>query len=141
MSAFGKRGGMGGGGRPSFGVAKPMKGGPAGASASQGGEQFPPLDDLDAPEETPAADSPTSAPSLGGAMDRLTARQNASGDAASSFMNPRRSDDLVAGMTFYSRKFLFGKNQGSKMVGHMIGVAVDHAGRLPAHEVAHRIFS
>ena len=28
MSAFGKRGGMGGGGRPSFGVAKPMKGGP-----------------------------------------------------------------------------------------------------------------
>jgi pilus assembly protein CpaF len=35
MSAFGKRSGMGGGGggRPNFGVAKPMKGGPAGASA------------------------------------------------------------------------------------------------------------
>ena len=58
MSAFGKRGGMGGG-RPNFGVAKPMKGGPAAAAVSSsapepGGEQFPPLDDL-----TPAIDAPS----------------------------------------------------------------------------------
>ena len=53
MSAFGKRSGMGGGGRPSFGVAKPMKGGPGGGSsapAPDGGDQVPPLEEL-APAE------------------------------------------------------------------------------------------
>jgi pilus assembly protein CpaF len=85
MSAFGKRGGMSGGGRPSFGVAKPMKGGSGAASAAQipGGDQFPPIDEL-----TPSMDAPTAEPSavggLGGAMDRLNSRQNASGEAASS---------------------------------------------------------
>ena len=87
MSAFGKRGGIGGG-RPTFGVAKPMKGSAGGGAAApsdvdEGGDQFPPLDDL-----TPQLDSPSLdddggvAPS--GAMDRLTARQNASGEAGSS---------------------------------------------------------
>ncbi len=84
MSAFGKRGGMGGG-RPSFGVAKPMKGSPGGKqqaipSEPDGGEQFPPLDELTPPVDAPASDG--SAPM--GAMDKLAARQNASGDAASS---------------------------------------------------------
>jgi pilus assembly protein CpaF len=83
MSAFGKRGGMSGGGRPSFGVAKPMKGGSGAASADQipGGDQFPPIDELtsiDAPTTEPASGG------LGGAMDRLNSRQNASGEAASS---------------------------------------------------------
>src|SRR3954471_14876440 len=85
MSAFGKRSGMSGS-RPNFGVAKPMKGGPGAAAVNPsdlepGGDQFPPLDEL-----TPAADAPESesgAPK-GAAMDRLTARQNASGEAASS---------------------------------------------------------
>ena len=79
MSAFGKRGGVSGGGgsRPNFGVAKPMKGGP-GASAPAGGDQFPPIDEL-----TPPMDAPVSEGGMG-AMDRLTARQNASGEAASS---------------------------------------------------------
>jgi pilus assembly protein CpaF len=80
MSAFGKRSGVSGG-RPSFGVAKPMKGGGGAASAAQipGGDQFPPIDELtpvDAPVETGG--------SLGAAMDRLTARQNASGEQGSS---------------------------------------------------------
>src|SRR4051812_29707331 len=84
MSAFGKRSGMGGGGGPpSFGVAKPMKGGPGGSSSAapnpDGGDQFPPLEELD---ETQPTDS--SSPLTGGAMDRLTARQNASGDQGSS---------------------------------------------------------
>jgi pilus assembly protein CpaF len=80
MSAFGKRGGMSGGGRPNFGVAKPMKGGPASAPVS-GGDQFPPIDEL-----TPPMDAPVGEPGSGGmgAMDRLTARQNGSGDQASS---------------------------------------------------------
>src|SRR5437868_7206948 len=86
MSAFGKRSGVGGG-RPSFGVAKPMKGGAGGASLSPaapelGGEQFPPLDEL-----TPATESPPSGDlgaAKGGAMDHLTARQNSSGDQGSS---------------------------------------------------------
>jgi len=71
MNAFGKRGGMSGGSgaRPSFGVARPMKGGPGGA------------DQVSAPEEGPAP-FPT-APGVGGeAMDRLNDRMNASGDRA-----------------------------------------------------------
>ena len=84
MSAFGKRGGVGGGSRPNFGVAKPMKGGPGGApvqpsSPPAGGDQFPPIDEL-----TPQIDSTSSDPASMGAMDRLTARQNGSGDQASS---------------------------------------------------------
>ncbi len=65
--------------RPSFGVAKPMKSGPGAKAADEdvevpGGDQFPPLESL-----TPDAgdsDAPT-----GAAMDRLTARQNQSGEA------------------------------------------------------------
>ena len=81
MSAFGRRGGIGAA-RPNFGVAKPMKGAP-GAKAAEadaegdGGEQFPPLESLS--PDGGDADAPTDA-----AMDRLTARQNESGDAASS---------------------------------------------------------
>ena len=85
MSAFGKRGGMSGG-RPSFGVAKPMKGSGTGKaqaipSEPQGGDQFPPLDEL-----TPRVDAPPSDTGLTpmGAMDKLTARQNASGEQGSS---------------------------------------------------------
>ncbi|NJC06577.1 pilus assembly protein CpaF [Sphingomonas kaistensis] len=73
MSAFGKRGG----GRPSFGVARPMKGGVGGAQ--DGGEQFPPLEE---PAASPAAPAPQG--ELGAAMDRLNSRMNASADAGSS---------------------------------------------------------
>ena len=84
MSAFGKRGGMSGGSRPNFGVAKPMKGSAGGAGASlAGGEQFPPIDELTPPMDAPAAESGQPV-SLGAAMDRLPARQNASGEAGSS---------------------------------------------------------
>jgi pilus assembly protein CpaF len=85
MSAFGKRSGMSGS-RPNFGVAKPMKGGPSASktpvdlTATEGGDQFPPLDEL-----TPTVDAPISDGSAPmGAMDRLTARQNASGEAGNS---------------------------------------------------------
>jgi pilus assembly protein CpaF len=89
MSAFGKRSGMsGGGGRPSFGVAKPMKGSGGGGKGSspaaaepEGGDQFPPLEDVTASAETSSADG--TAPSMGAAMDRLTARQNSSGEQGS----------------------------------------------------------
>ena len=84
MSAFGKRSGASGG-RPSFGVAKPMNG--SGGSSSpapaipEGGDQFPPIEEI-----TDALDAPVSDTGLTpmGAMDRLTARQNASGEAGSS---------------------------------------------------------
>jgi pilus assembly protein CpaF len=82
MNAFGKRGSLTAGQRPSFGVAKPMKGSPGAASAApEGGDQFPPIEELDeeADDSAPSQDS-----TQGGAMERLTARQNASGDAASS---------------------------------------------------------
>jgi pilus assembly protein CpaF len=73
-----------GGGRPSFGVARPMKGGPGAPQSTQadetvGGDQFPPLDELASSSE-PSVDAGAS----GGAMDRLTARQNASGEQGSS---------------------------------------------------------
>jgi pilus assembly protein CpaF len=82
MSAFGKRNGMSGG-RPNFGVAKPMKGsgGSAGAEIPDGGDQFPPIDELTPPM---GASNAEPGATLMGAMDRLTARQNASGEAASS---------------------------------------------------------
>ena len=70
MSAFGKRGGIGssgGGGRPSFGVAKPMKGGAGGSQVPDGligGDQFPPLEELTPALEIPASDGPH-APPLG----------------------------------------------------------------------------
>jgi pilus assembly protein CpaF len=78
MSAFGKRSGGGGGGRPSFGVAKPMKSGvgltPMGA---EGGEQFPPLEEL-----APALDTPSGPPM--GAMDRLNTRMNTANEPGNS---------------------------------------------------------
>ena len=85
MNAFGKRNGASS--RPSFGVAKPMKGGGSGAASAEtpGGDQFPPIDEL-----TPSLDStfPAGDSSGGvgpsGAMDRLNDRQNASGDRANS---------------------------------------------------------
>jgi pilus assembly protein CpaF len=85
MSAFGKRGGISGA-RPSFGVAKPMKGSGGGSAASaadepEGGDQFPPLDDLTPPVDAPVGEGNGQQQ---GAMDRLAARQNASGEAASS---------------------------------------------------------
>ena len=84
MSAFGKRNGLGGnGGRANFGVASPMKSSVGKASAKPaGGEQFPPLEDL---VPTEGGDLPVADDGLPmGAMDRLTQRQNQSGDAASS---------------------------------------------------------
>ena len=79
MSAFGKRSGVRRWQRPNFGVAKPMKCSTGGASAAampEGGEQFPPLDELHADGR------PTDGGGAMGAMDRLNARQNASGDGA-----------------------------------------------------------
>ncbi|MEO6255360.1 MAG: CpaF family protein [Sphingomicrobium sp.] len=52
------------------------------SSAPAGGEQFPPLDELDPTAEGLPVDDNN--PATGGAMDRLNSRQNASGDAASS---------------------------------------------------------
>jgi pilus assembly protein CpaF len=80
MNAFGKRGSLSAGQRPSFGVAKPMKGTPgAASSAPDGGDQFPPVEDL-----STQMDSADGSAGKGAAMDRLTARQNATGEAASS---------------------------------------------------------
>src|SRR6185437_5449915 len=88
MSAFGKRGGMTGA-RPAFGVAKPMKGSGSGAPVqpsdpSQGGDQFPPIDELTPPVDAPVSEGGGSSPSSLDAMGRLAARQNASGDQGSS---------------------------------------------------------
>jgi pilus assembly protein CpaF len=84
MSAFGRRGGSGGsgGGRPSFGVARPMKGpGPLPLPAETGGEQFPPLEAID----FGGAEEPGSAPiDRGDAMSRLADRQAASSEAPTS---------------------------------------------------------
>ncbi|MBA3576797.1 MAG: CpaF family protein [Sphingomonas sp.] len=84
MTAFGKRSNLTGSQRPSFGVAKPMKGSGSGSSTSEepsGGEQFPPIEELPSQMDEPSGEAP---PAPGGAMDRLNTRQNASGDAASS---------------------------------------------------------
>lgn len=80
MSAFGKKNGLGGG-RPSFGVAKPMSGGggskpnadPEELERSGGGGQFPPIESAPLPGEQqsgPKSDSDD-------AMSRLAERSNA----------------------------------------------------------------
>jgi pilus assembly protein CpaF len=79
MSAFGKRGGPGGmgGGRPAFGVARPMQGGGGIAPAEpepQGGAQFPPIDSVPLPGAQAAPAPPLDA------MARLAERQNANHD-------------------------------------------------------------
>ena len=85
MSAFGRRPGAGGtsGQRPSFGVARPMKGGghsPAPTpSEMSGGEQFPPIESL--PDELGDA---SLEPAPGDAMSRLTDRMNQSGEQGNS---------------------------------------------------------
>ena len=87
MSAFGKRNGMGSGSgsRPSFGVARPMKGGSGGGSTPaddpEGGDQFPPIEEFPA-TDTPANSTTHSAVHMG-ALDRLNERQNASGEQGS----------------------------------------------------------
>ncbi len=77
MSAFGrKNGGMSPGARPSFGVARPMKGS-GGAPKDKGGNQFPPLPGGGA--EAPVADmgSAPAQPNKSDAMTRLADRSNA----------------------------------------------------------------
>jgi len=83
MNAFGKRNGLGntGSARPNFGVARPMKSGPAG---SGGGEQFPPIEEFAVPVEPSQPHAHAHAPgSMLGAMERLNDRQNGSGEQGS----------------------------------------------------------
>jgi pilus assembly protein CpaF len=87
MSAFGRRNGTGGapGQRPAFGVARPMKGpGPAGPARLpvDGGDQFPPIEDLAIPTEDSFGELP--APERGDAMSRLEDRMSASAEAPTS---------------------------------------------------------
>ena len=83
MSAFGRKPGSGGGqggGRPSFGVAKPMKAGERAITKdkpAEGGEQFPPLPDDEAPKAPPPAASSGPKTGTDDAMDRLAERMNA----------------------------------------------------------------
>jgi pilus assembly protein CpaF len=81
MSAFGRRGGVAGGigGRPSFGVAQPMKG-PGPIKSNEGGSQFPPLE----PEAIGAEEESFAPLDRGDAMARLADRQAQSGEQSSS---------------------------------------------------------
>ena len=77
MSAFGRKTGAGSmsGARPSFGVARPMRG-PEGAKPApiSGGDQFPPLPSSDVPPPPPSAGS--SNDRNADAMTRLADRAN-----------------------------------------------------------------
>ena len=90
MSAFGRKNGigqMGAGARPSFGVARPMKGGSAapapearlGLSLDMGGDQFPDLDSVDLPSLDMLDQTPESV-ALNEAMSRLSDRANSIAD-------------------------------------------------------------
>ena len=83
MSAFGRRSGANGGGRPSFGTAQPMKG-PAPIRPAEGGSQFPPIDpdSLDIQDELAAPQASTI--DRADAMARLADRQAQSGDQGKS---------------------------------------------------------
>ncbi len=91
-------GGSGGGGRPAFGVARPMQSTPARPSDTEGASQFPPLEGVPLPgaalDGDGAAPSPFTFGDFSGAdpaagvnaeaMQRLADRQAASGEAGSS---------------------------------------------------------
>ncbi|WP_271299367.1 CpaF family protein [Sphingomonas sp. CV7422] len=83
MSAFGRRNGMSGQPvRPAFGVARPMQGGAMPRAEDAAGSQFPPIDTIPLPGSDDAgAMMPAGTVD---AIQRLTDRQNASGDAGSS---------------------------------------------------------
>ena len=78
MSAFGKKGNAGGlkpGGRPAFGVARPMKGSGGAASGGQrGGEQFPPIPGEPAKAAPVPPASPSRPTTSAEAIDRLNER-------------------------------------------------------------------
>ncbi|MDT8761110.1 CpaF family protein [Sphingomonas psychrotolerans] len=96
MSAFGRRNGLGGGaagGRPAFGVARPMQGpGPAPRPSDpmpMGGEQFPPINSVPlpgaaAPDVMEQRDPAGGSAANSEALQRLADRQAASGDAGNS---------------------------------------------------------
>ncbi|WP_197418988.1 MULTISPECIES: CpaF family protein [unclassified Sphingomonas] len=84
MNAFGRRSGVNGsgGGRPSFGVARPMQGGPARPGEPDVATQFP---QIPVPGASPSEEiSPLVSAQGLDAMARLDERQQASGDAANS---------------------------------------------------------
>ncbi|HTG38679.1 CpaF family protein [Sphingomonas sp.] len=87
MSAFGRRSGVTSGGRPAFGVARPMHGPGNGRPEPDLADQFPPLDTLPLPGAMHGigveSDLATSA-FTGDALQRLADRQASSGDAANS---------------------------------------------------------
>ncbi|AIT06699.1 flagellar protein FlaI [Sphingomonas taxi] len=73
--------------RPAFGVARPMQGSPAPrADEAAPGSQFPPIETMPLPGGLPGDDPLAGSLPAGtlDAMQRLTDRQNASGDAGSS---------------------------------------------------------
>ncbi|MGA9580498.1 MAG: CpaF family protein [Allosphingosinicella sp.] len=92
MSAFGRRPGHGGasGGRPSFGVARPMKGLAGGSSAPmaplapEGGDQFPPIETIAFADADTDSFTPPNGDRGADAMSRLADRQAASAEAPSS---------------------------------------------------------
>ena len=92
MSAFGRRNGISGGqsARPAFGVARPMQGSsmpggsPVARAEPEGGAQFPPIDSLPMPGETDGFSSGMMPAGQLDAMQRLSDRQNASGEAGNS---------------------------------------------------------
>src|SRR5216683_5984092 len=56
-------------------------------------------------------------------------------------MNPRRLDSRPIDIDSLRQSVLLTKNQRSKVFRHMVGIAVDDTGRLPAHEVTLRILA
>ena len=85
MSAFGKRGGIGGGGRPQLRRRQADEGRPGGGSSAasdlEGGDQFPPLEELDPPVEAPIDEDGDGAAPDGrdGPPDRAPERQRRAG--------------------------------------------------------------
>ena len=129
MSAFGRKNGVGGmapGARPSFGVAKPMKGGvPIGgqpAPPASGGEQFPPL-----PGEMDAAPPPANG--AGGrnadAMSRLADRSNAATGSGNYGVNVEGDQARITAGSSLTISGTAGGTAGAVTGGDNTGVRVD----------------
>ncbi|MDP8913644.1 MAG: Flp pilus assembly complex ATPase component TadA, partial [Pseudomonadota bacterium] len=86
MSAFGRRSGPGGtGGRPSFGVARPMKGGGGAPPPIEGGNQFPPIDPFPMGGDDYDSMEPQQHESMTRLADRMAAPAGESSNKAEGF--------------------------------------------------------
>ena len=146
MSAFGRKTGVGGmsGARPSFGVARPMRGPegakPANAPAAKGGDQFPPLPSTEPPPPPSSFSSSGSSNDRNAdAMTRLADRANGVNDGnyqAEGFeASVHKIKEQVLPRQPATRSLpILGNPQSFRFIHHGHTACVSHSSRRPSEK-------